>query len=45
MPKKKICLYDSANQPLTVKGVRVELWDALTFGYVGGDDSDDLMPG
>jgi hypothetical protein len=45
MPDKKICLYDSTNQPLTIKGINVELYDASTKNMVAGDLSDDLHPG
>jgi hypothetical protein len=45
MPNKKICLYDSTNQPLTIKGINVELYDASTKTKVDGDLSDDLNPG
>jgi hypothetical protein len=45
MPDKKVCLYDSTNQPLMVKGIRVELYDASTKSYIDGDNSDDLKPG
>jgi hypothetical protein len=45
MPDKKICLYDSTNQPLTIKGINVELYDASTKTKVDGDLSDDLNPG
>ena len=44
MPDKRILLYDDANTPLQVKGIRVELYDAATHGYVDGADSDDLKP-
>ena len=45
MPNKKICLYDSTNQPLTIKGINVELYDASTKTKVDGGLSDDLNPG
>jgi len=45
MPKKKVCLYDSTNLPLTVKGIRVELYDASTKAFIDGDNSKDLSPG
>jgi len=45
MPDKKICLYDSKNQPLTIKGINVELYNASTKTKVDGDLSDDLNPG
>ena len=45
MPDKKIYLYDSSNAALLVKGIRVELYDAVTKSYLDGADSDDLNPG
>jgi hypothetical protein len=45
MLDKKICLYDDTNQPLTIKGINVELYYASTKTQVAGALSDDLHPG
>ncbi|MBZ5511298.1 MAG: hypothetical protein LAN70_09005 [Acidobacteriia bacterium] len=45
MPDKKVYLYDSSNASLQVRGIRVELYDAMTKTYIDGADSDDLNPG
>ena len=44
MPLKKVYLYDAANDPLQVKGIRVELHDASKRKLIDHDISDDLNP-
>jgi hypothetical protein len=45
MPLKIIFLYDSASDPLQVKGIRVELYDASTATLLDAANSADLNPG
>jgi hypothetical protein len=45
MPLKIIFLYDSASDPLQVKGIRVELYDASTATLLDTANSADLNPG
>ena len=44
MPLKKIYLYDLVNDPLRVKGIRVELYDAIKRRLIDHDISRDLNP-
>jgi hypothetical protein len=44
MSRKEVYLFDNANKPLQVKGIRVELFDASSFKLLDAQNSDDLNP-
>jgi hypothetical protein len=44
MPDKTVLLYDASNQPLRVKGIRVELFDASSGLLVDAQNSANLDP-
>lgn len=44
MSIKEVYLFDNANNPLQVKGIRVELFDALSGKLLDAQNSDDLNP-
>jgi hypothetical protein len=44
MPLKKVFLYDSVNDPLQVKGIRIELHDAAKKKLIAQDISKDFNP-
>lgn len=44
MSQKEVYLFDAGNNPLQVKGIRVELFDAITCALLDAQNSDDLNP-
>jgi len=45
VPDKDVRLFDDANQPLPVAGIRLELFDAVTFVLLDAKNSVNLNPG
>lgn len=45
MPRKDVYLFNESNDPLQVKGIRIELFDATTGTLLDAQNSEDLNPG